>query len=320
MQSGSLSQEQGDSAPKHGADTHSRFRIWFESDASYHPQKPVALRHTFSEHPLLQLPRLQQLAESLLATGQCKFVAPDITQGSPFSTLTRDPSGKGIADVFAQIEVPGAWIALYNVETDPEYRQFLWDAVATVREQVDVLDPGTFHVGGFIFISAPPSVTPFHIDRENNFWLQLRGRKTINVWNPMDREAVSENAVEQFVVQGSLDEVKLREGVQSRSFERDMAPGEGVYMPSTSAHMTRTTTDWVVPGDGVSMSIGIVFYTAATRRAANIHALNLFLRNHGFNPAPPGQSALLDAIKYPFAWTFVRGRKLLRGYVLRDGM
>lgn len=295
-------------------------RIRFENGAQYHPARVVPLRHALSDHPLLQLPRLQQLAESLLATGQCKFIAPDTQPTSPFNTLTRDPAGKTIADVFAQIDTPGAWIALYNVETDPVYRQFLWEAVATVREQVDLLDPGIFHVGGFIFLSAPPSVTPFHIDRENNFWLQIRGRKTINVWDPSDRDAVPESAVEAFIVHGDLSGVSLRDGVLARSFERDMGPGDGVYMPSTAAHMTRSTPDWVTPGDGVSVSIGIVFYTAATRRAANIRALNLFLRQRGLNPRPPGQSALLDAFKYPLAWAFVRARRVLRGYHLRDGM
>lgn len=301
-------------------DDPSRYRLWFENSAVYNPRKVVPLKHSLSDHPLMQLPRLEQLAHSLLSTGQCKFIAPDTAQNSPFNTLTKDPTGKGIADVFAQIETPGAWIALYSVQSDPEYRKFLWEAVETLRPQLDAVDPGIFRVDGFIFISAPPSVTPFHIDRENNFWLQLRGRKTINVWDPADRQVISEKAIEAFIVQGDLSEVQLREGLEARSFECDMGPGDGVYMPSTSAHMTRTTRDWVKPGEGVSVSMGLVFYTASTRRAANIRVLNLFLRQRGLNPTPPGESGWRDAIKYPLAWFFVRARRLLRGYQLRQGM
>src|SRR3546814_20656273 len=35
---------------------------------------------------------------------------------------------------------------------------------------------------GFIFISSPGSITPFHFDPEHNILLQLQGRKVMNVW------------------------------------------------------------------------------------------------------------------------------------------
>ena len=35
---------------------------------------------------------------------------------------------------------------------------------------------------------------------------------------------------------------------------------------------------WVKPGDGVSVSVGVVFYTDRTRRDANVHAFNHLLR------------------------------------------
>ncbi|MDB6063056.1 MAG: cupin [Verrucomicrobiaceae bacterium] len=296
------------------------FRIWFDNPSDYQRQTVAAFQHSFSDHPLLQLPRLQQLAESLLESGQCKFISTEATQASPFDTLNRNPDGRSIADIFARIEEPGSWISMYNVETDPEYKQFLWDALTTVRPLIDKQDPGMFNVGGFIFVSAPPSVTPFHIDRENNFWLQIRGRKQINVWNPRDRVSVSEQAVENFITQGDLAAVRFSEDVRSRSFAAEMGPGGGVYMPSTAAHTTRAETTWVTPGDGYAISIAMVFYTQKTRREANLYALNHFLRARGLNPTPPGQSAWLDAIKYPLARAFVLGRKYLRGYEPRVGM
>lgn len=295
-------------------------RIWFDEPHSFDCRKVARLHHSFAEHPLLQLPRLQQLAESLLDNDQCRFIQAEATQASPFNPMRRSPEGRTIADIFARIEEPGSWISMYNVETDPEYHQFLWDALDTVRPLVDVQDPGMFNVGGFIFVSAPPSVTPFHIDRENNFWLQIRGRKHINVWDPADRVAVSQESVEKFITQGNLDEVCFREEIRARSFESDMGPGEGVYMPSTAAHMTQATTDWVRPGDGYAISIAMVFYTRATRRAANLHALNQFLRQRGLAVTPPDISPRLDAIKFPLARSFVLARKWLRGYRLPAGM
>lgn len=297
-----------------------KHKIWFEDDSLYHCRKVAPIKHSFSDHPLLQLPRLQQLAESLLEKGQCKFIDSDATQASPFDTMNRNPQGRSIADIFARIEEPGSWISMYNVETDPEYRAFLWEALNTVRPLVDLQDSGMFNVGGFIFVSAPPSVTPFHIDRENNFWLQIRGKKQINVWEPNDRVAVPEAAVENFIAQGDLGDVKFREEIRSRSFVGNMSAGEGVYMPSTAAHTTLSDTSWVTTDDGYAISIAIVFYTNATRRAANLYALNQFLRRRGLTPTPPGQSRLLDVIKYPFARALVLGRKYLRGYQPRAGM
>lgn len=297
-----------------------KHRIWFERAADYDHRKVARLKHSYSTHPLLQLPKLHELAERLLASGQCKFLGAPVTAASAFELQNSDPQGQSLAEVFGDIGRSGSWIALYNVETDPEYRRFLWEALATVRPLIDKRDPGTFSVGGFIFISAPPAVTPFHIDRENNLWLQIRGRKRINVWQPDDRVAVAEDAVERFIVHGDLSDVMYADAVRARSFEMETGPGEGVYMPSTSAHMTESATHWVQPGDDYAISIGIVFYTRATRRAANIYALNQFLRQRGWQPTPPYRRRWLDVTKYPLAWAYVRFRKWLRGYKLRMGM
>jgi hypothetical protein len=203
--------------------------------------------------------------------------------------------------VFRRIEEPGSWLALYNVETHPKYRVFLDEVIASVRHLVDPEQPGMFEVGGFIFISAPPSVTPFHIDRENNFWLQVAGRKTINVWEPSDRVTVAGSLVENFILTGSLSEVKLTEEHRGRSHEFDVGAGDGVYFPSTSPHMTHSDNTWVRPGDGVSISIGVVFYTDVTCQHAHIHALNRVLRRFGLSPRSPGESPLVDGIKSPLA-------------------
>ena len=65
--------------------------------------------------------------------------------------------------------------------------------------------------------------------------------------------------------------------------------------------MTHSDTSWARPGDGVSISIGVVFYTDVTRRHAHIHALNRVLRRLGVSPRVPGASPLIDGLKGPFA-------------------
>ena len=222
--------------------------------------------------------------------------------------------------MFRRIEEPGSWVALYNVETHPVYRGFLAEVTASVRALVEPEQPGMFNVGGFIFISAPPSVTPFHIDRENNFWLQVKGRKTINVWNPNDRHVVPAAVVEKFIVYAGRDEVRLKEGFVERSHQFDVGPGDGVYFPSTSPHTTRSNPGWTRPGDGVSISIGVVFYSDVTRRRANVHRWNLFLRRIGMTPTEPGHSLWLDRVKYPLGRSLVWLTRTFRGYRPQVGM
>ena len=297
----------------------SRFFVTPVDAAAYSTHRVAALRHNFDAHPLMQLDALGDLARRLMPTKQCRFVKPGIQQDSSFDHQPAAPDGRDIDEVFRRIEEPGSWIALYNVETDPTYRGFLDEVIACVRPMVERDQPGMFKIGGFIFISAPPSVTPFHIDRENNFWLQCRGRKTMYVWDHTDRHVVPAQEVDRFVVYGALDNVRMGDGFLERSHHFDVGPGDGVYFPSTSPHSTRTENSWVKPGDGVSVSIGVVFYTSHTRRMANVHAWNLFLRRFGLQPAHPGTSAWRDALKYPLGRALVWSKRL-RGYKPRVGV
>ena len=289
---------------------YSAYRVWPADPASFSTQRMSPLAHSIDQHPLFQLDALQVLANSLMSAGQCRFLKPGTTQGSAFSHDPEHPQGLSIDEVFARMEEPGSWLALYNVQTDPRYRAALERIVDDLRPLVEREQPGIFLVTGFIFISAPPSVTPFHIDRENNFWLQLRGRKTMNVWDNTDREVVPATVVEDFIAGGV--QVPFQEAFRARSREFDTGPGDGVYFPSTSPHMTRTDTRWVKPGDGVSVSLGINFYTSVTRRTARVHQFNRVLRRLGMAPSFPGQSAATDSFKAPMGrWlAAVRYRRL----------
>ncbi len=276
-------------------------KVWVDRPASFSTREAGAFHHTFHLHPLMQLPRLAELAQALWPRGQCRFITPDATDSSSMesSIRLRSPDGRRVDEVLRHIEQPGAWIALYNVESDPGYKAFLAEVMQAAGPVLGPRRAGIFRVCGYIFISAPPSVTPFHIDRENNFWLQLRGRKTITVWDPADHEIVAPEAVEKFLLTGSLEDVKLADEFRARGRVFDCGPGDGVYFPSTSPHMTRSDPAWARPGDGVAVSMGVVFYTAETLRQARVHLCNHEMRRRGMNPTPPGRYRLLDAVKAP---------------------
>ena len=287
------------------------YRVWVDDPAPFSTSEAGRVQHSFHQHPLVQLPRLAQLAQDLWPKGQCRFMTPDATESSSLASALRlrSPDGRRVDEVFRRIEEPGTWVALYNIESDPSYKAFLAEVMAAARPLLDKAQADIFRICGYLFISAPPSVTPFHIDRENNFWLQLHGRKTITVWDHQDREVVPSEAVEKFILDASLEDVKLDDSVRGRGREFDSGPGDGVYFPSTSPHMTQSDTTWVRPGDGVAVSIGVVFYTRATLRDARVHLCNDALRRLGFSPAFPGKHPMLDAIKEPVGSILARRRK-----------
>lgn len=316
------------SAEKHGqtggaSTSQPTYRVWRADGAEYHPRRTIRIKHSLTSHPLLQLPALHKLAEKFRAQGrdQVKFVRKGTTSASVLNPLSTDESGRSLSEVFSRIEEPGSWVSLYHVQTDPEYAEMLRMISTTVADFQEKLDPGSFDWAGFIFVSSPPSATPFHIDRENNFFLQIHGKKRMSVWDPADRHVVPESAIEDRMAQGAVSNVKFDPSYYQRAIINDeLGPGDGVYMPSTSGHTTNTETKPAGPDDTYSVSIGVNFYTKATRRAGNNYALNYYLRRLGMNPRPPYESPVLDALKYPIARSLVLAKKYFRGFEIPPGM
>ncbi|VTU37446.1 hypothetical protein H6CHR_04969 [Variovorax sp. PBL-H6] len=293
--------EEGHGAVAPGSTPHAEqaYRVWAGDPARFSTHEITGLHHNFHEHPLFQVAELARLAKELVPFKQCRFVRPGISQASSFTHDSQHPDGRSIDEVFGRIEEEGSWVALYNIEVIPRYAELLASIIDTMRPHIEREQPGIFNINGFAFISAPPSVTPFHIDRENNIWLQLHGRKTMNVWNPTDRVVVGADAVEDFIVGHSLRKVRFKEEFRARSHQFETRPGDAVYFPSTSPHMTSSERSWTKPGDGVSISIGVTFYTSVTRKMARVHQVNRLLRKAGMSPGFPGESPIADSLKEP---------------------
>jgi hypothetical protein len=282
------------------------------TEPGFSPRRLCRLRHNYHQHPLLQLARLEELAHALQATDQCRFLVPGTTDASRFVHKGNPADGRNLDQVLRRLHEPGSWIALYNVQTDPTYGRFLREVVGNVPGFT--ADEAPVDARGFIFISTPPSVTPFHIDRENNFWLQIRGRKLLSVWDRMDRQTVAARDVDSFIQYGDLSGVSLSDGARSRAHVFDCRAGDGVYFPSTSPHMSHTEPSWVTAQDYLVISIGVVFYSAITRRNAYVHAANSVLRRLGLDPDVAGVSDWADRAKYPLGRAAVAVRKRLMGY------
>jgi hypothetical protein len=166
-----------------------------------------------------------------------------------------------------RIRDAGAWMSLLNVQSDPIYRQLVDEVLESVRPLVEAVDPGMSYRGGWIFVSSPKTVTPFHIDKEHNFILQVGGQKTIYVWEPNDVRVVSTRARDRFHSRHQRDLVIWREEFREFAHCFKVGPGQGAYMPSTSPHLVEV-------GEEPSITMSFTYYTESTRRDSLLHKMH----------------------------------------------
>jgi hypothetical protein len=258
--------------------------------ARFDPWRIQAVEHHLVEHPLLRHEPLVELGRRLEARGKVRTHSNTATAGTPFNTApSLHPNARSAADTLTGIGAAAAWMSLLNVQSDPIYRQLVDELLDDVAPQVELRDPGMCYRGGWIFVTSPRTVTPFHIDKEHNFILQIRGSKTVYVWDHTDTEVVSERARDLFHARHERDLIVWRDEFRQRAHVFKLEPGQGAYMPSTSPHMVEN-------GDGPSVTMSFTYYTAATRRDALLHNAHYKLRTWGLEPAPVGRRPLLDAL------------------------
>jgi hypothetical protein len=246
--------------------------------------RPFTIAHRLNGHPLFELPRLIELA--------CKLPENDVEFSSGNVPVEMDPSktprtGLSIAETLRRIDTCGAWMVLKWVERDPEYQALLNECLDEVMRSSEAVAPGMKRRSGFIFVSSPGSVTPFHFDQEYNFLLQIRGQKTVHVF---PRSIISDEEVEaRFAV--SHRNLRFQESFQETAMTFGLQPGDGVHIPIAAPH-------WVQNGNGVSVSFSITFHTPASERRSSLHRLNSHIRRIGITPVAVGKSDLRDGAKY----------------------
>jgi hypothetical protein len=189
------------------------------------------------------------------------------------------------------------------VEHDAAYRELLdqcLDQIGTLSERID---PGMCKREGFIFVSSPGAITPYHMDPEYNFLLQIRGEKMMHFFDGTDRSLLSEQELEKFMAAGSNYQITYDEEYKETSAV-ELSPGIGVHVPVTTPH-------WVENGNGISISFSITFRTISSERRSIVYEVNSRLRQMGLKPKEFDRSPLLDSAKYQAFRVLRRTRRLL---------
>src|SRR5262245_30401842 len=265
-------------------------------------RKAFTIRHPWSDHPLLTLPSLIELSNRLPETN-IRYNRGDVPPGQQIYTAPK--TNLSIEETIRQIEECGSWMVLRFVEQDPEYRALVNECLDEIQSLSEPILPGMSKREGFIFITSPGSVTPFHSDPEYNFLLQIRGSKTASLFDVADRSIVPEEVLENYL-SGEPFKGEFKEQYQEKAFVFDLGPGDGLHFPLNWPH-------WIQNGNEVSISFSITFRTPESERTSMVYRVNKSLRRKGLNPLPYGKSPLRDSAKcYAFRATR-RAVSLFRG-------
>ena len=257
-----------------------RFRADFD-------RKPFLVRHTLAGNPLFDMPRLLKLA-ARLPESHIRYGTGEVPVDTKLYGGAR--TGLSVAETLTQIEECRSWMVLKFVEQDPEYKALLDACLDEVQTLSEPLAPGMYERAGFIFVSSPGSVTPYHLDPEYNFLLQVHGGKTVYMFDGSDRSIISEQELESYYSSAAKYNLSFREELQPKASEFELRPGLGLHFPVTAPH-------WVRNGEEPSVSFSITFKTRVSERRGEVYNVNRRLRGLGLRPAPFGRSALRDTAK-----------------------
>jgi hypothetical protein len=243
-------------------------------------RRPFPVRHELADHPAFRLDRLVELARRL-PPERVEYNAGDLP-------ISHDPSltpqtGLSVEETIRRITECRSWMVLKRVESDPVYERVLDQCL----DEIARLVPGMRTRRAFVFISSPGSVTPYHIDHEYNFLLQVRGHKAMSIF---DRSVVSEQQLERFY-RGEHRNLVFTEHQAQKSQTFELGPGDGVHVPVNAPH-------YVVNGPEASVSFSITFRTPEGDRRSAVYVANDRLRRLGLKPRAVGELPILDHAKY----------------------
>jgi len=257
-------------------------------------RRPFLIEHRLCDHPLFGIERILELARAL-PINCIEYNAGKLPTSIDARLTPRN--GLSVDETIRRIEECESWMVLKYVEQDPEYRKLLERCLTEIRPYSEQVVPGMTQAQAFVFLTSPGSVTPYHIDPEHNFLLQIQGSKTIRQWDGADRSILSDEELESFYANRGRN-LEYREEIAEKAWTYELQPGQGLHFPVTNPH-------WVQNGPEVSVSFSITFRTPDLDRRAGIYRINERMRRMGLSPQPVGAHPKRDWCKYQ-AYRFLR--------------
>jgi hypothetical protein len=263
--------------------------------AAHYPEAPHILPHDLASHPLLEIEALAQLAEKLPITS-VEYNRGDLpigVDGKPGS------NGMTIAETIRKVAEAESWAVLKNIEQVPAYRDLLLGLLEEIRPEIEAATGAMLTPQGFIFVSSPNSVTPYHFDPEHNILIQIRGTKVMTQFPAGDTRFVPDESHETYH-SGGPRELKWDDAMLPHGIEFPLGPGEALFVPVMAPHFVKN-------GPAPSVSLSITWRSEWSYRESDARIFNAILRERGFWPAAPGR---FPHQNYAKAYAFRIMRKL----------
>ncbi len=261
--------------------------------AANYPEVPHKLAHKLADHPLLELEALARLAEALPETS-IEYNRGDVPIGiaeKPGST------GMAIGETIRTISQSGSWAVLKNIEQHADYAALLASLLAELRPAIEARTGAMLKTQGYVFISSPQAVTPYHFDPEHNILLQLRGHKAMTQF-PAGDARYAANEVHETYHTGGARELAWRDEMAAGGSEWPLAPGEALFVPVMAPHFVRN-------GPEASVSLSITWRSEWSFAEADARAFNAVLRRIGIQPGSTGRWPSRNLVK-AFGWRVLR--------------
>jgi hypothetical protein len=264
---------------------------------------PFLIRHELAGHPSMQLSKLLDLALRMDRTNVLYRVG-DVPVDTDFDRAhLNHPPGQSLERAVAQIGQAGVAITINTPEKDPEYRPIIDAILEDIRACSESIDPGMNWSAAYIFIAAPGSLTPYHMDREMNFLLHVQGRKVVQLWDPHDTDVMSEVEIDRLF--GAYVRPRYKQAVEYKARTFELEPGTGLHHPFIAPHLVRSGSD-------VAVSLAVTYRTRGSDRLSALHRMNHHLRRFGMVPVPPGASRFSDSWKMAAFWPALTAARLAR--------
>jgi Cupin-like domain len=269
--------------------------------------------HTLAGHPLFEIPRLVELARLLVEKGGRQKVHSSGSDVSAHQKWSDMPWKEQFDTALSQINESGSLIILKTIQLDPEYDAMVKQIVDELAELTGIpLWEEITWLEGYIFVSSPDSLTPYHLDHESNFLLQIQGEKDVSLFDQSDRAVLTEEEIEHYFI-GDLQAATYKEENQSGARVYHLSPGIGVHHPPKAPH-------WVKNGNQYSVSLSINFCLRSYDLQARVYQVNHYLRKLGLHPTPPDQSRFKDRVKQAFIGLFSKRKPDIKMDVVFSGV
>lgn len=256
---------------------------------SCYNRTPFLLQHRLADHPQFSLTQLFALCRRMPAENVLYRHGSIPGDAELDTSYDRYALGLTLDETLEQFEEKRAYICINNPELDAESKPLIEGLIAEIAAQIDPMDPWINWYSTYVFISSRDSVTPYHMDREMNFLLQLRGHKTVHLWDPSDDEIMTP-AQKDRLLSHVGGRPAYKPSFESKAMRFELQPGQGVHHPFIAPHRVHT-------GPQLSVSLAVTFRTRRSDMWTDAHRFNARVRGLGLRPGPVGRSEWVDRAK-----------------------